>query len=126
GVELQRETRKLCVALSDQLRVHIRNEGRLATRCSVAVGRMGSDELARLALEHHVDQEDLRVLINALAHEGNGWAAHAGPLLLNLIASVKRQMEAQETELFPFMERALGANGHGNGAVRMEGGGGNE
>ena len=31
-------------------------------------------------------------------------------------------MDAQEADLFPFMERALAVNGHSNGAVRMEGG----
>lgn len=108
GVKIQQETRQLCAALSEQLRAHIRQEERLAARCSMALGRMGREELARFALEHHADEENLRIINQSLAHEGNGWVTHAGPLLLGFIASLRRQLEAQEANLFPFFERVLG------------------
>jgi len=120
GVRIQEGARALCVALARQLRAHIRHEGRLATRCSMVLGRMGPEELARLALEHHVDQESLRIINQLLAHESHGWVTHAGPLMISLIASLKRQMDAQEVDLFPFLERVLAVNGHSNGAIRME------
>jgi len=92
----------------------------------MVLGRLGPEELARLALEHHVDQESLHIINQLLAHESNGWITHAEPLLLSLIASLKRQMDAQEVDLFPFMERVLAVDGHRNGATRIEGGDGME
>jgi len=121
GARIQQEARQLCLALARRLRAHIRQEGRLATCCSLALGRMGPGELACLALEHHVDQENLRIINQSLTHEGNGWLTHVGPLLISLIASLKRQMDVQEAGLFPFLERALAVDHHSNGAVRVEG-----
>lgn len=115
GASRQQDARQLCAALARQLRAHIQQEGRLATRCSMTLGRLGPQELARLAIEHHVDEESLRVINPSLAREGHGWVSHVGPLLVNLIARLKRQMEAQEADLFPFMERVLASNGHTNG-----------
>ncbi len=122
GVRMQQEARQLCVVLARQLRAHIRHEERLATRCSLVLGRMGPEELARLALEHHVDQERLRIINQSLAYEGNGRLTYVGPLLISLIAGLQRQMVAQEIDLFPFLERVLVAvDRRSNEATRMEG-----
>ncbi len=121
GVGSLQSVRALCVALARRLKAHIRHEGRLANRCSMALGRLGPDELARLALEHHVDQESLYIINQSLAHESNGWVPDVGSLLLGLIASLKRQMDAQEADLFPFLERVLAIDHHANGATRVEG-----
>ncbi len=126
GVSMQQGAKPLCVALAGQLRVHIQHEVRLATRCSRVLGRMGPEELARLALEHHVDQESLGSINRWLAHESNGGVISAGPLLLSLIARVERQMDAQEADLFPFLERVLADDHHSNGATRTEGSDGME
>lgn len=121
GVRIQQEARQLCVVLARQLRAHMRHEEQLATRCSLALGRMGPEELARLALEHHVDQERLRIINQSLAYEGNGRLTYVGPLLISLIAGLQRQMAAQEVDLFPFLERVLAVDRHSNEATRMEG-----
>ncbi len=126
GARIPQGTRLLCVTLARQLRAHIQREGRLAARCSMVLGRIGPEELGRLALEHHVDQENLRIINQLLANESNGLVTYMGPLLLRLIARLKRQMDAQEVDLFPFMERVLAADGHRNGATRMEGSNGME
>ena len=126
GARIQQDARALCLALARQLRAHIRHEGRLATRCSMVLGRMGPEELARLALEHHVDHESLRIVNQLLAHERNGWFTHVGPLLISLIGSLKRQMDAQEVDLFPFMERVLAVDHQSNGATQIKGSNGME
>lgn len=126
GASIQRETRQLCVALAKQLKDHIRKEGRLAIRCSRLLGYLRLEELAWLALEHYVDQKHLSIISRALTHEGNGCLSHTAPLLIGLIASMKRQMDVQEADLYPFLGRVFAVNSHSNGAVRMEGGNGME
>ena len=99
--------RALCFALARQLRAHTEEEGRLAARSMMALERVGPDAFARLALKHHLEQERLDAINLALADESNGWVTYARPVLLRVIAGMERLMDAQEVDLYPFMERSL-------------------
>ena len=101
--------RESCRALSTALQDHTRREVRLAVSCSRKLGTVGAAEMARFAVEHHIDQQYLKVLVRCLQHESRFSLDAIRPMLMSFINGLRRRMPQQEAELFPLLECVFGA-----------------
>ena len=105
---VQRETwdvmRAACGALASRLQQHLRRETHLVASCHTSIRILGTRELAKFAVEHHRLQELVRVLKRCLAKDQGRCAVDdLRPLLGELISGLRRQMQEQEEELYPFI-----------------------
>ena len=104
GEAARRAIHELSVVLASQLRSHIRREGRLAVLCSRLLGTWNAETLARFSVDHHVDQEYLRVVSRCAAKTAQCSIAGLTPALNGLRTSLREHMAQQDAELFPLLE----------------------
>jgi hemerythrin-like domain-containing protein len=108
GEDAYCELQNACAMLSRELRQHIQREERLVALCSLTLGRFGSEELARFAIEHHEEAHYLKIinrLFNGRSRFSREWAHRA---LATAIAQLGHHTDEQESKLFPFVEQLLG------------------
>ena len=99
--------RDVCARLSVSLRAHIQREGRLAVVCSRTLGTFGTEVLARLAVEHYSDQQYLQVIKRGIAREDPNALQNTRYVLASFLTGLRRHMDEQESELFPFLQTVL-------------------
>lgn len=111
GEEARLVIREVCFSVSKQLRQHITREERLVVACSRELGRVGSEELEWLAIEHHDARQRLQIVSWVLSGEPRFSLDVIRPTLTMVMATVRRQINEQETKLFPFLQLAFDLSG---------------
>ena len=95
---------ELSVVLAAQLRTHTRREGRLVVVCSRILGTWNAETLARFSVDHHADQEFLRVIGRCAASPARCSIEGLTPALNGLRAGLRAHMDEQDRGLFPLLE----------------------
>jgi iron-sulfur cluster repair protein YtfE (RIC family) len=98
--------REIAFTLSRQLQHHMRREEQLIAACRNA---MNPTVLAEIALEHRDEPEHLRAIQRLFLDEPSQTLERIGPALTRTIQGLRRHMAEEEAELFPLLERELGA-----------------
>ncbi len=98
--------REVCFTLSRQLRDHIKREEELVLVCRQA---MNPKVLAEVSVEHHDEPAHLRSINRLFVQEHSHDLARIRPALIEVIEGLRRHMAEEEAELFPILERVLGA-----------------
>ncbi len=109
------ELRTSCVTLLRRLHAHDACEERLAVRTSALLGRMTSEQLDRLAIEHDTVRESLRTIVRALASVVGDVPRELRSLLGEALAGLSSQMDQQERHLFPWLDTYLSATSSDRG-----------
>ena len=98
--------REVCFTLSRQLQDHIKREEELVVACRKA---MNPKVLAEVAVEHHDEPEHLRTINRLFVSDARDAFERIKPALTEVIHGLRRHMAEEEFELFPILERVLGA-----------------
>lgn len=100
--------RELGFSLLRQLENHSQREMRLATDCYLALGRAGSSELQRLAIDHSTECRTLRHVNQALVRPTHKAPQYTSQLIQQFLDQCNRQIDRQEHQFFPLLECVLG------------------
>ena len=98
--------REVSLTLSRQFTNHMRREEELVMACRKA---MHPKMLAEVAVEHHDEPEHLRVINQLFVRERGHTLERIRPELTAVIEGLRCHMTQEERELFPLLERVLGA-----------------
>lgn len=109
--------RNTAFSLSKQLREHIRFEERAVTACSRTFGCYDETLLARFALDHRQEGQQLRLITQILYRDSSGSWEGLRPTLEAFGQALRRTIDLQETHLFPLLEQTAGRREepHGRG-----------
>ncbi len=100
--------REMCFSLACQLTDHIRREERVLARCR-AVLPSGAREAAALA--HRDEPEHLRAINGMFLGPEGSQFSRIEAALLTTIRGLREHMAEEERDLFPAVERFVGAEG---------------
>jgi len=96
--------REICYTLSRQVQQHIRREEVVVAQCRAA---LTPKQLQELHVEHHDEQDRLRVLNHLFLQESGRSLAQVAPMLRSMVQGLRHHMEEEERTLFPLLERHL-------------------
>ena len=106
GSETWYVLREVCFTLAQQLRDHIKREEALVR---IARNALTPKVLAEVTVEHKDEPQHLRTINRLFICEPEHSLEHIRPALNEVIRGLRHHMEEEERELFPILERALGA-----------------
>ena len=97
--------REVCCTLSRQLRDHIRREEELISAYRTT---LSPELLHALSVEHHDEPRHLRTINRLFTQETSQSLRRIAPILLDVIAGLRKHMDDEERDLFPILARTLG------------------
>jgi hemerythrin-like domain-containing protein len=100
--------RNAAFSLSKQLVEHSRLEERTVTVCSRVLGRYDETMLARFALDHRQERQQLRLITQIFYRDTHGSWQGLRPTIEAFGQALRRTLNLQETQLFPLLEQTVG------------------
>lgn len=114
GEEAWFVVREVSFTLWKELQAHCRREEEIFVTCRAA---LGAGQRTPVRVDHAAEQGDLLIVKRLVMEEPRSFEA-LRPKLAEVAAGFHRQMDQQETELFPLLQRFLTLNHHAESAAQ--------